>query len=82
MRIPAESSMSDKTSEGTERVPPLPDQRLADPKAAAKNERRAHQKAITQGLRKFYDSVAAEPVPDEFMDLLRKLDDPKKGPAE
>jgi hypothetical protein len=35
---------------------------------------KAHQKAITQGLRKFFDTVASEPVPDEFMDLLRKMD--------
>ena len=36
---------------------------------------RAHQKAITWGLRKFFDSVSAEPVPDEFMELLRKMDE-------
>jgi hypothetical protein len=36
---------------------------------------KAHQKAITRGLRKFFDSVSAEPVPDEFMDLLRKMDE-------
>lgn len=36
---------------------------------------KAHQKAITRGLRTFFDSVAAEPVPDEFMDLLRKMDE-------
>jgi hypothetical protein len=38
---------------------------------------KAHQKAITQGLRKFFDTVAAEPVPDEFMTLLRKMDEGK-----
>jgi hypothetical protein len=36
---------------------------------------KAHQKAITRGLRTFFDSVAAEPVPDEFMNLLRKMDE-------
>jgi hypothetical protein len=36
---------------------------------------KAHQKAITNGLRKFFDTVASEPVPDEFMDLLRKMDE-------
>lgn len=36
---------------------------------------KAHQKAITNGLRKFFDTVASEPVPDEFMDLLRKIDE-------
>lgn len=38
---------------------------------------KAHQKAITRGLRKFFDAVAAEPVPDEFMDLLRQMDEGK-----
>jgi len=36
---------------------------------------KAHQKAITRGLRRFFDAVAAEPVPNEFMDLLRKMDE-------
>ena len=36
---------------------------------------KTHQKAITLGLRKFFDTVSAEPVPDEFMDLLRKMDE-------
>lgn len=39
---------------------------------------RAQQKAITQGLRKFFDSVASEPVPDEFMALLQKIDGKKE----
>jgi len=39
---------------------------------------RAHQKAITQGLRTFFDAVASEPVPDEFIQLLKKMDEGKK----
>ena len=42
---------------------------------------RAQQKAITQGLRKFFDSVASEPVPDEFMALLHKIDGKKESDA-
>lgn len=42
---------------------------------------RAQQKAITQGLRKFFDSVVSEPVPDEFMALLRKIDGKKEEGA-
>jgi len=42
---------------------------------------RAQQKAITQGLRKFFDSVASEPVPDEFMALLQKIDGKKEEGA-
>ena len=49
---------------------------LIDPKIAA---RKAQQKAITRGLRKFFDSVAAEPVPEEFLELLRKLDKTDAG---
>ncbi len=50
----------------------------ADLKAEARKYK-AHQKAITQGLRNFFDSVAAEPVPDEFMSLLRKMDEGNAG---
>jgi len=31
------------------------------------------------GLRKLYDSVVEEPLPDSFMDLLSKLDEPQDG---
>ena len=37
---------------------------------------RARQRAIGRELRRMYDGVVNEPVPDEFMDLLRKMDDP------
>ena len=78
--------MSDKTREGQDFEKPFASASGASASASAgggivpKNtERRAHQKAITQGLRKFFDSVAAEPVPDEFMELLKKMDDGKGG---
>jgi hypothetical protein len=75
--------MSDKTREGEN----LEKSYVGGPVTAAtgerpspkNNERRAHQKAITQGLRKFFDTVAAEPVPDEFLELLKKMDDGKGG---
>jgi len=41
---------------------------------------KAQQKAITRGLRRFFDSVAAEPVPDDFMELLRKMDQDGQEP--
>jgi hypothetical protein len=59
---------------------PPPDIEAAD--SDLKSEARkykAHQKAITRGLRNFFDAVAAEPVPDEFMDLLRKMDEDGRG---
>jgi Anti-sigma factor NepR len=36
---------------------------------------RARQRAIGRELRRMYDGVVSEPVPDEFMDLLRRMDD-------
>jgi hypothetical protein len=79
--------MSDKTREGIESNKPLAAASMGDaqsargPVSSKPNERRAHQKAITQGLRKFFDTVAAEPVPDEFLELLKKMDDEKGGKA-
>jgi hypothetical protein len=35
---------------------------------------RARQQAIGRELRRIYDTVVQEPVPDEFMDLLKKMD--------
>ena len=36
---------------------------------------RARQRAIGRELRRIYDDVAQEPVPDDFMDLLHKIDE-------
>ena len=36
---------------------------------------RARQRAIGRELRRIYDEVAQEPVPDDFMDILRKIDE-------
>jgi len=49
----------------------------ASPKHA---DRRAYQKAIGQGLRKYFNAVVSEPIPEEFLDLLNKMDqDDKDG---
>jgi hypothetical protein len=53
---------------------PPPEANDSDIKETARKYK-AHQKAITRGLRKFFDSVAAEPVPDEFMTLLHRMDE-------
>jgi len=39
------------------------------------------EKAIGSRLRAYYDEVAKEPVPDRFLDLLKRLDrqEPDKG---
>jgi hypothetical protein len=36
---------------------------------------RARQRAIGRELRRMYDQVAQEAVPDDFLDLLRRIDD-------
>lgn len=35
---------------------------------------KARQRAIGRELRRVYDNVAQEAVPDEFLDLLQKID--------
>jgi len=54
--------------------PPGADINEAEVKAETRKYK-AHQKAITRELKTFFDAVAAEPVPDEFMALLRKMDE-------
>jgi hypothetical protein len=36
---------------------------------------RARQRAIGRELRRMYDDVAQEQVPDDFMELLQKIDE-------
>jgi len=40
---------------------------------------RARQKVIGMGLKRLYDNVVEEPVPDDFADLLRRLDEASGG---
>ncbi|HEX4160529.1 MAG TPA: NepR family anti-sigma factor [Rhizomicrobium sp.] len=35
---------------------------------------RTRQRAIGRELRRMYDNVAKEPVPDDFLELLHKID--------
>ena len=39
---------------------------------------KARQRAIGRELRRVYEGVAQEPVPDDFLELLRKMD--QQGP--
>lgn len=50
---------------------PIPD-RPHNP--AALDEARLRQQAIGVRLRQMFDDVVNEPVPDEFLDILRKAD--------
>jgi len=36
---------------------------------------RARQRAIGRELRRMYDDVAQDPVPEDFLDLLRQIDE-------
>jgi hypothetical protein len=40
---------------------------------------RARQRALGRELRRIYDNVAREPVPDDFLELLNKVEDGKDG---
>jgi hypothetical protein len=44
--------------------------------AAALDEARLRQQAIGVRLRQMFDEVVNEPVPDEFLDILRKAEPP------
>ena len=47
-----------------------------------RHEREQPRPEWAEGLRALYDSVVHEPLPDNFKDLLEKLDDPSpNGPA-
>lgn len=43
------------------------------------DEARLRQQAIGAKLRQMFDQVVNEPVPDEFLDILRRADDRSKG---
>jgi hypothetical protein len=42
---------------------------------------RARQRAIGRELRRLYDDVAKEAVPNDFLELLHKIDDMSGGTA-
>lgn len=44
------------------------------PSAASSDEARLRQQAIGVKLRQIFDEVVSEPVPDEFLDILRRAD--------
>jgi len=42
---------------------------------------RARQQAIGHELRRLFDSIVQEPVPNDFLDLLRKIEASEKDPT-
>ncbi|AAK25438.1 hypothetical protein EIB18_18395 [Caulobacter vibrioides] len=55
---------------------PMEDKRKG---AAALDEARLRQQAIGVKLRQMFDEVVNEPVPDEFLAILRKAERPAGG---
>jgi len=58
------------------------EQRSADDRrkaSAALDEARLRQQAIGVRLRQMFDEVVNEPVPDEFLDILRDADKRSAG---
>ena len=55
---------------------PIQARRKGDPVV---DEARLRQQAIGVKLRQMFDEVVSEPVPDEFLDILRRADG---GPAD
>jgi hypothetical protein len=53
-----------------------PSRRRAD---AALDEARLRQQAIGVKLRQMFDQVVNEPVPEEFLDILRRADERGSG---
>ncbi|HUZ13449.1 MAG TPA: NepR family anti-sigma factor [Caulobacteraceae bacterium] len=43
------------------------------------DEARLRQQAIGVKLRQMFDEVVNEPVPDEFLEILRRADTPRPG---
>ena len=50
-------------------------------KSPTLDEARLRQQAIGVRLRQMFDEVVSEPVPDEFLQILRKADDKRSGEA-
>lgn len=48
-------------------------------KSAGDSGLKARQKVIGAGLKRLFDDVVDESVPDDFMDLLAKFDDGEPG---
>lgn len=42
-------------------------------------EARRRQRALSQQLRRMFDDVVKEPIPDDFRDLLEKIDSQASG---
>jgi Anti-sigma factor NepR len=55
--------------------------RRSKSKSPSLDEARLRQQAIGVRLRQMFDEVVSEPVPDEFLQILRRADDKRSGDA-
>ncbi len=74
--VRAVDSMIDRKQQQGSATPRSPGEREQD---AALDEARLRQQAIGVGLRQMFDQVVSEPVPDEFLDILRGADERQKS---
>jgi len=51
----------------------------SDREDASLDEARLRQQAIGVKLRQMFDQVVSEPVPDDFLEILRRADEKSKG---
>ena len=56
--------------------------REKNPNARNLRSARVRQQAIGHELRRLYDSVVQEPIPDEFLELLSKIDADNEAPED
>ena len=69
VRVAAVYSMTDNSN---------PSRKPGQPKGESLEEARLRQQAIGVKLRHMFDEVVNEPVPDEFLEILRRAD--KRSP--
>jgi len=73
---------ADLPSNGRRAEQPMIDQNDRPPRRTSSSdvsEARLRQQAIGVKLRQMFDEVVGEPVPDEFLDILRRADSNRSG---
>lgn len=70
VRVAAVHSMTDNSN---------PSRKAPPSRGPALEEARLRQQAIGVKLRHMFDEVVNEPVPDEFLDILRRADERSDG---
>ena len=65
--------MNDRNAKGM--IEPTSNDKRRRQAKSSLDEARLRQQAIGVKLRQMFDDVVAEPVPDEFLDILRRADE-------